>query len=122
MRQTPAGIYLIRTPIRDSAGMTYGGAMRMKIGRGRVAYAAFVTVELAQIACEYWSVRSERVIETWDEAIRHDSVAARLPRVVLFQDEADLRAWLQNPGHFDLAAHTVSLHFGSLGALPREQI
>jgi hypothetical protein len=121
MSQAAASIYLIRTPVRESAGMAYGGAMRIKIDRRRVAYAGFRSVELAQIACAYWNVPVEHFIEPWEMAIRCDSVDARLPRVLLFHDEVDFRAWLQNPESFDVAAHTVSLHFGSLDTAPEPE-
>jgi hypothetical protein len=85
MKQVSPGIYLVRTPVRESAGLTYGGPMRIKVGRRRVAYAGFVSVELAQLACECWSVRAEHFIEPWDTAIRHDSVEARVPRVFYFR-------------------------------------
>ncbi|MFT5448110.1 MAG: hypothetical protein ACI9DC_003289 [Gammaproteobacteria bacterium] len=105
------GIYLIRTPLRETAGLVYGGPMRIKVGRRRVVYAGFVSVELASIACGYWNVRAEHFIERWEEAARHDSVDDRAQGVLLFQDEADFRAWLQDPESFDLQAHVVSLHF-----------
>lgn len=110
------GIYLIRTPLRETAGMTYGGPMRIKVGRRRVAYAGFVSIALARIACGHWNVRAEHFIEPWEESVRHDSVDGRVQRVLLFQDEADFRAWLQAPESFDLEAHIVSLHFAALAA------
>ncbi|MFT5173559.1 MAG: hypothetical protein ACI8W7_001736 [Gammaproteobacteria bacterium] len=121
MNQVASSIYLIRTAVRESAGMAYGGVMRIKIGRHRVAYAGFRSVDLARIACAYWSVSAEHFIEPWDMAIRCDSVDARLPRVLLFHNEVDFRAWLQNPESFDIGAHTVSLHFGSLDSAPPPQ-
>ncbi len=110
------GIYLIRTPLREAAGMTYGGPMRIKVGRRRVAYAGFVSVELASFACRHWNVRAGHFIEPWEEAVRHDSAEGRVQRVLLFQSEVDFRAWLQAPESFDLEANIVSLHFAVLAA------
>lgn len=121
MSQPPADIYLIRTPLRESGGMLYGGPMRIKVGRRRAAYAGFVSVELAQIACAYWNVRAEHFIEPWQEAVRYDSVDGRVQRVLLFVDETDFRSWLQDPERFDLAAHTVSLHFGAIATLNKNK-
>jgi hypothetical protein len=109
-------IYVIRTPLRLVDGLSYGGPMRMKIARRRVAYAGFTSAELARVACRHWNVPREHYIEPWEDAVRHETPETRARHVLLFRDEADFRAWLQSPDTFDLAAHTLSLHMaGVLG-------
>lgn len=116
-------IYVIRTPLRQVDGLSYGGPMRMKIGkigRRRVAYAGFTSTELARIACRHWNVPREHYIEPWEEAVRHETPETRARHVLLFRDDEDFRAWLQSPDTFDLGAHTVSLHMaGVLGTRRR---
>ncbi len=112
-------IYLIRTPLRHVAGMAYGGPMRIKIGRRRVAYAGFATMDLAEIVCRYWNIPAEHYIEPWAEAIQHDAPDSRARRVLLFRDEADFRAWLEDPDGFDVESHSVSLHLGGIAASRR---
>lgn len=113
-------IYVIRTPLRQVDGLSYGGPMRIKIGYRRVAYAGFTSTELARVACRHWNVAREHYIEPWEDAVRHETPETRARHVLLFRDEVDFRAWLQSPDTFDLAAHTLSLHMaGVLGSRRR---
>ena len=111
----PGGrIYLVRTPLRQVAGMTYGGPMRIRIGRRRAAYAGFATRELADMACRHWSIPAEHFVEPWDEAVRHEAPATRTGQVLLFRNAADFRGWLEDPQGFDLESHLLHLHPGSV--------
>ena len=107
-------IYVIRTPLRQVGGMTYGGPMRVKIGRRRVAYAGFSSLALAQAVSDYWSLPSEHYIEPWEEALSHETPNSRAREALLFRDQADFRGWLENPDGFDIASHVVSLHFAGI--------
>ena len=111
-----APIYLVRTPLRHVAQMTYGGPMRIKIGRRRVAYAGFATRALAETVTRYWNLPSEHYIEPWEEALRHEAPGSRARQLLLFRDEADFRAWLESPSTFDVDGHVVSLHFAAIAA------
>ena len=113
-------IYVIRTPLRQVGGMTYGGPMRIKIGRRRVAYAGFASLALAEVVGNYWNLPSEHHIEPWEEALVHEAPDSRAREVLLFRDEADFRRWLEDPEQFDVAGHTVSLHFAGI-ALPHKR-
>jgi hypothetical protein len=110
-----APIYVIRTPLRQVAQMTYGGPMRIKVGRRRVAYAGFATRDLAEAVTRYWNLPSDHHIEPWEEALRHETPGSRAKQLLLFRDESDFRAWLESPATFDVEAHVVSLHFAGLG-------
>jgi len=112
-------IYVIRTPLREVAKMVYGGPMRIRLGRRRVAYAGFATRELAEAVSRYWHLPSEHFVEPWQEALVHEAPASRAKLLLLFRDEDDFRAWLESPATFDLDAHVVSLHFGGLAAARR---
>ena len=103
-------IYFIRTPLRQVGGLTYGGPMRIKVGRRRVAYAGFASVALAQVVCRYWNIPAEHYIEPWEEAMRHEDPDAFADQVLLFHDESDFRAWLETPETFPVEHHTVALH------------
>jgi hypothetical protein len=107
-------IYIVRTPLRQVGGMTYGGPMRIKLGRRRVAYAGFTTLALAEQVCRYWNLPSEHFIEPWEEALLHEAPESRARQVLLFHDEADFRSWLESPATFDVDAHIISLHFAGL--------
>lgn len=115
-----ARIYVIRTPLRQVGGMTYGGPMRIKIGRRRVAYAGFASLALAQRVGDYWNLPSEHHIEPWEEALVHETPDSRAREVLVFRDEADFRRWLENPDDFDVDGHVVSLHFAGI-AMPRKR-
>jgi len=110
-------MHFIRTPLRDVGGMTYGGPMRIKIGRRRVAYAGFVTVDLAETVCRYWNIPVEHFVEPWQEAIRHEAPASCAREVLLFRDEADFQDWLRDPAGFRVEEHVVSLHPGGVSAV-----
>lgn len=94
--------------------MTYGGPMRIKIGRRRVAYAGFASRALAQFACRHWELPSEHHIEPWEDGLRNEAPESRARQVLLFRDEADFRGWLENPEDFAVDDHLVSLHFARL--------
>ena len=115
----PTRIHVIRTPLRQVGGMTYGGPMRIKIGRRRVAYAGFTSVALAERVGDYWNLPAEHYIEPWQEGLAHDVPDSRVGEVLLFHDEADFRSWLENPGGFDVNAHLVSLHPGAIAGAQR---
>ena len=109
-----AQMHLIRTPLREVGGMTYGGPMRIKIGSRRVAYAAFATVDLAEAVCRYWNIPVEHFVEPWQEAMRHEAPESRARELLLFRDEDDFQDWLRDPAGFRVEDHLVSLHPGGL--------
>jgi hypothetical protein len=115
-------IHLIRTPLRDVGGMTYGGPMRIRIGPRRVAYAGFATAALAQTVCRYWNLPVEHFVEPWDEAMRHERPESRAREVLLFRDEGDFRRWLEDPGAFRADGHVVTLHPASLPRAPERAL
>ncbi len=115
-----APIYVIRTPLRQVGGMTYGGPMRIKIGRRRMAYAGFASLALAESVCGYWNLPSEHYIEPWAQALVHEAPDSHAREILLFRGEADFRHWLEDPQGFDVEGHVVSLHFAGIAA-PRQR-
>jgi len=107
-------MHLIRTPLREVGGMTYGGPMRVKVGLRRVAYAGFATVDLAEAACRHWNIPVEHFIEPWHEAMRHEAPETRAREVLLFRGEDDFQDWLRDPAGFCVEEHLVTLHPGGL--------
>lgn len=114
-----ARIHVIRTPLRQVGGLSYGGPMRIKIGPRRVVYAGFASAALAERVGEYWNLPAEHYIEPWQEALAHDAPDSLLGEILLFHDEADFCSWLEDPAGFDVNGHLVSLHPGAIAGRQR---
>ena len=108
-------IFLIRTPLGRLGDLTYGGSMRIKVGR-KMTYAGFSSVALAEEVCEYWQIPARRSIELWHDAVRHDAPDGRPLHILLFRDRADFDSYLMNPTDFGYNEHLVSLHPEAVGA------
>jgi hypothetical protein len=104
-----SGIFLIRTPVREVAGMAYGGPLRLR-GATRAAYAGFRTAGLAGEVARFWGITSEHFIEPWTEALRHELPGAGVRQVVVFDSRADFDRYLHERERFDFDSHTVALH------------
>jgi len=102
-------IFLIRTPVREVAGMVYGGPIRLRLG-AQAAYAGFRTATLAAEVAEFWGVEGEHLIEPWTEALHHEVSGARVRRVLVFESRADFDLYLVQGEDFDFAPRTVELH------------
>jgi hypothetical protein len=113
-RSVSGRIYLIRTPIGQIDDLLYGGPMRIKIGRGRLVYAGFTSRMLARKVEAYWSLPASHVIEPWEDAIAYEPEGGHVTSILLFRDESDFRAWLQQPESFDVDGHLISLHAAAI--------
>ena len=100
---------MIRTPVRRTGDLVYGGPLRIKVGKV-VAYAAFGSEALARFACEHWSMRGHVHIEPWTEAVRHDDPDSRAEHFVLFRHRNDFLAYLRSPESYPVSKDLVGLH------------
>ena len=107
-------IFLLRTPVREVAGMAYGGPVRLRNGP-RAAYAGFRTAALAREVAQFWGVAGEHFVEPWTEALRHEVPGTRVRQLTVFHTREDFDRYLQQREAFDVAAHTIDLHPVMLG-------
>ena len=84
-------IFLIRTPLGTLGDLTYGGPMRIKVGR-KMTYAGFSSIALAEEVCEYWHIPAKRAIELWQVAVKHDAPDGRPLYILLFRRDSPVLA------------------------------
>lgn len=102
-------IYFIRTPLREKAGLVYGGPLRIRTGRSQ-AYAGFASRQLAERVCAHWSMTRNVCIEPWYDAVEHDAPDARPAQILFFDGWSTFESFIRKPGTFPFTRHLVDLH------------
>lgn len=115
-----SAFFLIRTPVREVAGMAYGGPLRMRIGH-QAAYAGFRDAALAAEVADFWGIESDHLIEPWAEALCHEVPGARVRRVLVFDTRADFDRYLRQGAAYDFGPHLIDLHPAMLGLQDRRR-
>ena len=102
-------VFVVVAPIQSlEGGLTYGGAIRIKLG-GESAMLAFENAGTANDYCNVYGLTDARVI-LFSELVRLSPAEQRLPdKAVVFSSLEHLQSMQAKPEAFDFAKHLVRL-------------